>query len=605
MVELVVEPYNIRVEADRGERVYDVLKRAGIPFRTECGGRGLCGKCRVIVKGGAVSAVTPTELRLLSQDELEAGYRLACQTFLEGSTALLVPPESRSGGLEVAASGFARSMPFKPLAKKVFLRLRPPSLEAPRSDFEVLLEGLGYGKLKIEYSALKSLAAKARESNWEVTATIWRGERIVNVEAGDTARHNYGAAVDVGTTKIVLHLVDLDRNTTLTKLSIENPQTIYGDDIVSRIHAALQDPRSLSDMQKMTVTAINNLLRAARATAGLEWEHLTSAVVVGNTVMHHVFLGLDVKGLGFSPYIPSVRDSMELPGGLLGLEGVDYVYLPPNIAGYVGGDAVADIIATGIHLLDKPSLLVDIGTNTEIILNTGERLLTCSAPSGPAFEGGHIKHGMKAMVGAIRKVVVSGVDRVEYEVIGGGKPLGIAGSALIDVIAGLLETGVLTPRGFFDKNIASWRISRSSSGDGREFILVRAEESLTGKEITVSEKDVGEIRLAKAAIYSGIAVLLERSGLKPEDLEEVFIAGSFGYNVDVVNAMRIGMIPRLDPSRVRAVGNTAVEGARLMLTSESAVEEAERVAREAEYVELTLAPEFKRIFPRSLMFPEG
>jgi uncharacterized 2Fe-2S/4Fe-4S cluster protein (DUF4445 family) len=603
VVKVVIEPYNITVEVAKGVRAYDVLRTTGIPFRTECGGRGLCGKCRVVIKSGEVSQLSSTEKRLLSVEEIKAGYRLACQVVLQGDVRLFVPPETRSKGIEAAIQGLTRDVLFSPLAKKIYLRVEPPSLEKPHPDVNSLLKALGSSELTVEFNVLKELSARLRRSNWAVTVTLWRGNKVIGLEEGDTSRENLGIAVDIGTTKIVLHLVDLANKKTLAMLSTENPQIVYGDDIISRIHAAVLDAKNLEDMKHLVVRAVNNLVRVALVTAGIEKEHLTSAVIVGNTVMHHVFLGLDVSGLGASPYVPVTSDPLELPGYQLGLESVAYVYFPPIIAGYVGGDALADIIATGMHLKNRPILLIDIGTNTEIILNTGEKLLACSTPSGPAFEGGHIKHGMKAVPGAIRRVVIRDSENVEYEVIGGEKPLGVAGSALIDVVAGLLENGLLSWRGLFNKGIHSSRLLNLPNSNGYEFVIVRAEDSATGRDITISEKDIAEIRLAKAAIYSGIMVLLERAHLDPKDIEEVLIAGSFGYNLDIGNAVRIGLLPNFDLSKVRLTGNTAIEGAKLMLISEQAVQEAEKVARETEYIELTVAQEFKKIFPRALTFP--
>lgn len=603
MVRVTVEPYNIKGELQPGVRIYDALKSMGIPFRTECGGRGLCGKCKVIVKFGEVSQPTSTEKRLLSPEELASGYRLACQTLILGDARILIPPESRSRGIEAVASGKTRTLPLAPLARKVFVEVKPPSLENPQSDSEALISSLGKQRLRLEYEVLKSLPVVLRNAGWKVTATLWREDKIIKVEGGDTSSENYGLAIDIGTTKVVLQLVDLSKYKTLAILSTENPQVVYGDDIISRIHAAVQDRRNLEDMRRLMARAINNLIKVAKTNSGISEHRISSAVVVGNTAMHHIFLGLDVTGLGFSPYVPAVRESLELPGTSLGLEEVDYVYIPPNIAGYVGGDALADVVATGLHLKSEPSLLVDIGTNTEIILNTGNRLLACSTPSGPAFEGGHIKHGMKAVTGAIKRVTIQGPENVTYEVIGGEKPLGITGSGLINTIAELLRNGLLSNRGFFKKDIRTPRIIDSPNGSGKEFIIAPASETATGRDITISEKDIGEVRLAKAAIYSGIAVLLSKADLKPEQLEEVLIAGSFGFNLDVESAIRIGLLPQIDPTKIKLVGNTAVEGAKLMLTSQQAVQEAERISRETTYIELTAAPEFKRIFSQSLTFP--
>lgn len=602
--EVVVEPYNIRVPAREGERLYDLLKRAGVPFRTECGGRGFCGKCRVVVKAGELSGLTEAEKRLLGPEGLSAGYRLACQARVYGPTRLLLPPESRVGVLSVAQSGVAkRQVLLSPIVEKRRVTVARPSLENPLPDLDSLALSIGAdpSSLGVELGALRKLPRALRSGGWSVTVALWRRRRVIGVEEGDTAGEAYGVAVDVGTTKLVVHLVDLVTGRTVGETYSENPQVIYGDDIISRVHAAISNPGTLEDMRSLVTMALDNMTKALAAEAGVDVSRVYAGVVVGNTVMHHIFLGVDVSGLGFSPFVPAFRGPLEAPGRELGLENVGYVYLPPVVAGYVGSDALADVIAVGLHLESRPSLLVDIGTNTEILLNTGEELLACSAPSGPAFEGGHIEHGMKAMTGAVSSVKVRG-DDVEYSVIGGAKPIGLTGSALIDAVAGLLESGVLSERGFFDRSREGGRLRKSRRGEWYEYVIVPPEESGTGEAITVSEKDIGELRLAKAAIHSGIAVLLEESGLTANSLEKVYIAGSFGYSISVENAVRVGLLPAVDPSLVEQVGNTAVEGAKLMLVSEDAVREAEELSRRIRYVELTVHPLFRKVFTSSLKF---
>ncbi|UNQ73023.1 ASKHA domain-containing protein [Infirmifilum sp. NZ] len=603
MVEVVVEPYNIRVEAQEGERLYDTLKRAGIPFRTECGGRGICGRCRVILRGGSVTPATEAEKRLLGAELLSRGYRLACQTKVSGPVRLLLPPESRPGALSVASSGFARSVKLSPLSKKRRVAVKPPSLENPLPDADSLARALGVAGLELDLDALRELPAALRRGSWEVTVTIWRNRRVTRVEPGDASSENLGVAVDVGTTKIVVHLVDLNSGRSIGEVFSENPQLVYGDDIVSRLRAALDRPENLEDMRRLAAGAVDNLVKAALLESAAGRGDVDGAVIVGNTVMHHLLLGIDVTGLSFSPFVPSTSQPIEAPGRLIGLTNVRAAYFPPLIAGYVGSDALADVIAVGLHLEDGPSMLIDIGTNTEILLNTGSELLACSTPSGPAFEGGHIKYGMKAMVGAISSVSIEG-DAVHYRVIGDARPMGLAGSAIIDAVASLLDSGLLTERGFFNRSSGSRRIRRAKEGGWYEYVLVDEEESGLGEAITISEKDISEVRLAKAAVMSGVLALLEHAGLEASSLKRLYIAGSFGYSINLRSAVRIGLLPELDESAIKQVGNTAVEGARMMLVSEEAVEEAEQVAKRVKYVELTASPFFKKHFSGSLRFGE-
>ncbi len=598
MADLVIEPYNIRVSGEAGERVYDVLKRAGVPFRAECGGRGLCGKCRLIIKSGNVTPPTERETRLLGEDLVKRGYRLACQTRIQGAVRLLVPPETRVGSLSAAYSGWARSAPLSPIVEKRLVEVQRPSLEKPLADADSLLASLNGERLEFDVEALRELPRALRQGSWKVTLSIWRGSRIIRVEPGDSTQENLGIAVDVGTTKVVVHLVDMNTGRTLGGVFSENPQVVYGDDIISRLRAALDNKEALEDMRRLVVGTVNNLVKTLLVDLGFTSSEVNAGVVVGNTVMHHLFLGIDVSGLSFSPFVPSFTRPLELPGASLGLENIRMVYFPPVVAGYVGSDALADVIAVGLHLEDSPSLLIDIGTNTEIVLNTGKELLACSAPSGPAFEGGHIKYGMKAMTGAIASVSIEG-DVVQYSVIGGVKPIGLAGSALIDAVASLLDSGILNERGFFNRGSSS-RVRKSREGEWYEYVIVYGEESGTGEDITISEKDISELRLAKAAIASGVRTLLEHAGLDAGSLEKIYVAGSFGYSIRPENAVRIGLLPEVDPSLVRQVGNTAIEGAKLMLLSEEMVAEALKVAKEIKYIELSASPYFRRHFAKSL-----
>jgi len=599
----VVEPYDMRLRARRGERLYEALRRAGVPIRAECGGRGVCGKCRVVLGEGVGSPLTEAERRHLTLGELEKGYRLACQLSLAGDSRIYIPPESRPGALKMAVRGLSREARLSPLVEKVRLELNPPSLENPRPDSEELLRALA-GKLGaspsslgVSLAAARGMARVLREHSWRAAAVVWRRRLLVGVEPPDS-QGCFGAAVDLGTTKIVVQLVDMRTGEAVAAVAAENPQVLYGDDIATRL-AAARDPATLEEMRVAAVSAVNNLVKAAALDHGVGLGEVYAAVVVGNTVMHHLFLGLDVRGLGSSPYVPAVAGPLELEPREAGLEFARRLYLPPVVAGYVGSDALADVVATGMHLDGSPSLLIDIGTNTEVVLNTGGGLLACSAPSGPAFEGGHVRFGMKAAAGAIERIWLEGGE-VRYSVVGGGEPLGICGSALVDLAAALRRAGLLDAVGRLSRRDP--RVRRGPAGEGYEFVVVPA-GGRRGVDIAVSEREFGELRLARAAVYSGAAVLLERAGLAPGDLERVYLAGSFGYGLDPVNAVEIGLLPPVEPRRVVAVGNTAVEGARMMLVSEEAVKEAEELAGEIRYVELTAAPEFKRVFREALRFP--
>lgn len=600
---LVVEPYGLKVAARHGETILSAFRRSGVPIRSECGGRGLCGKCRVALwEGAAVTLPTRQEERLLGREFLARGYRLACQAATLGDLKVYVPPGSRSVLLQVASRGSARAVRLRPLASRVRVELQPPSLRDVLADWERLkqsVEARTGRSVRIDPELLLRLPARLRELKWGVDAVLWRGELVVDV-AEPKEGEGYGLAVDIGTSKIVVHLVDLHTGKTVAEATAENPQVFVGEDIIARMTYALREREGLAELKRLVVDAVNNLAAAVTSSRGVSASDVLAAVLVGNTVMHHLALGIDVRGLAASPFVPAVQGTVDVPASLIGLRYGRRALFPPVIAGYVGSDAVADLVATGMHEEREPAMLLDIGTNTEVILNTGEELLACSAPSGPAFEGGHLRFGMKAAVGAVDRVEIGG-GGVRYSVIGGTKPLGLCGSAYIDFAAEALRAGLLDSRGFFKRGLSDARLRRGEAG--YEYVVVPADESASGHDITVSERDLSELRLAKAAVYAASMVLLEEAGLGPEDLRRVYVAGSFGYGLSVENAIRIGLLPPVDPSVVLQVGNTAVEGARLMLVSENALEEAERIATSTRYVELTAAESFPRHFRRGLRFP--
>uniref|UniRef100_A0A7J3X6C5 DUF4445 domain-containing protein n=1 Tax=Thermofilum pendens TaxID=2269 RepID=A0A7J3X6C5_THEPE len=600
---LVVEPYGLKVAARHGETILSAFRRSGVPIRSECGGRGLCGKCRVALwEGAAVTLPTRQEERLLGGEFLARGYRLACQAAALGDLKVYVPPESRSVLLQVASRGSARAVRLRPLASRVRVELQPPSLRDVLADWERLkqsVEARTGRSVRIDPELLLRLPARLRELGWGVDAVLWRGELVVDV-AEPKEGEGYGLAVDIGTSKVVVHLVDLHTGETVAEATAENPQVFVGEDIVARMTYALREQEGLAELKRLVVDAVNNLAAAVTSSGGVSASDVLAAVLVGNTVMHHLALGIDVRGLAASPFVPAVQGTVDVPASLIGLRYGRRALFPPVIAGYVGSDAVADLVATGMHEEREPAMLLDIGTNTEVILSTGEELLACSAPSGPAFEGGHLRFGMKAAAGAVDRVEIRG-GGIRYSVIGGTKPLGLCGSAYIDFAAEALRAGILDSRGFFKRDLSDARLRRGEAA--YEYVVVPADESASGHDITVSERDLSELRLAKAAVYAAAMVLLEEAGLEPGDLGRVYVAGSFGYGLNVENAIRIGLLPPVDPSAVLQVGNTAVEGARLMLVSEDALREAEKIAGATRYIELTAAESFPRHFRRGLRFP--
>ncbi len=587
--------------------VLDAAKEANVAIRSECGGKGSCGKCKIILRDPeTTSQITKAEKDLLSNQEVRSGYRLACQTKILKNTWVALPQESRPGGRRIQAEGFEKEVKLEPSTRKIFVKLRKPTLSDVRSDLERLLVTLEKNvsspkRLRVDLSVLKALPAVLRNSNWQVTVTIWSNERIVAVEPNDTRSKCYGLAVDVGTSKIVGHLIDLVTGATLGIKALENPQTIHGEDVISRVAYAKRGKTNLNELQKLAVNGINEVLQKACAAAKVNHQNVYEAIVVGNTAMHHLLLGVNPQHLAFSPFAPAVKRQLNITAEELRIETNPNgtVTFLPIIAGFVGADAVADLVATDMCEDSKLSMLIDIGTNTEIFLGSKDDILCCSCASGPAFEGGHIRHGMKATTGAIEKVRIKSMNyEVEYETIDNAKPAGICGSAMIDIVAELLKHNLVDKRGRFLPEPKTERLRKRRKE--AEFIIATKDQTATGHEVTVSQRDIGELQLAKAAIYTGCKLLLKERNLRENNLERILIAGAFGSYLNVENAKNIGLIPDIPTERIEFVGNAAVTGAKMALKSRKVLKRATEIAEKVHYLELASHPGFNKHFTEAL-----
>jgi len=607
-VTVVFEPEGRKVIVPFGSTISNAAKEAGVGIRSECGGVGSCGKCRVIILNSeAVSEVTEAESKHLSRSEIDNGYRLACQTRILQDVTVIIPPESRLEHRKIQVSGLERKVELNPSVKKFHLLLPKPTLSDIKPDLERLIGSLPQqtpkiSDLEINYEILKELPDILRDANWDVTVTVWDTHRIIAVEPGDTSNYLFGFAVDIGTSKIVGQLVDLTTGKTMATGSIENPQVIHGEDVMTRITFATTNSTNLKMLQKLAVNGINKVLHEACEKVGVDPRKIYEVVVVGNTAMHHFFLGIQPKYVALSPYTSALKRPISLTAKELNIKvnkgGI--VTILPVIAGFVGADAVADVLATGIDESEELSLLVDIGTNTEIFLGNKDDLLCCSCASGPAFEGAHIKHGMKAVTGAIERVRIDPDLEVEYETIGDVKPSGLCGSAVIDVVAEMFKNGVIDQHGRFNSNLKANRLRKNKSE--WEFVVAWGGETATGREITVTQGDIREIQLAKAAIYTGCSILMKRKNLEEKDIDRVFIAGAFGNHINPENAKVIGLIPDISAEKIKFVGNTAVTGAKMALMSKKIREKAELISMKVRYLELANDPDFNQEFIKALRF---
>jgi uncharacterized 2Fe-2S/4Fe-4S cluster protein (DUF4445 family) len=603
------EPEGRKVLAKPGTTVFEASERAGVGIRSECGGKHSCGKCRVIIEDQSnMTEVSEYETKLLTPEELGHGYRLACSSAaVEGDLTVFIPPETRMGKPRIQVEGMERPVKLDPAIKRVHLLLSRPTLHDITNDYERLLDAMlhkGFSQLEMDHELLRNLPDSLRNAGWDITVTVWNNKRIISIDEGNSEDINYGFSVDIGTSKIVGYLVDLVSGNVVSIQSLENPQMVYGEDIISRINYALTDGEALKKLQGTVVEAINSLIHNACHEVGANPGNVFEITVVGNTAMHHFFLGIQPKYLAVAPYVPAVTMPLDIKANFLNVTAnpLANVHLLPVVAGFVGSDAVADVIATGICETHKMCLLIDIGTNGEVFVGNQEDIVSCSCAAGPAFEGMHIEHGMKARTGAIERVRLDpDTYEVNYETIGGSKPLGICGSGIVDAIAEMLKCGITSQRGGINRDIETKRLIKVNN-DAR-FVIAWKHETGTGRDVTVSGKDIQEIQLAKAAIHTGAAILMNEKGLKDDQIDQVYIAGAFGRYINPENARFIGLIPDVPTERIDFVGNTAISGAKMVLISNQTRERAEKLSKQIRYVELMTAPDFRKEFRDSMFLP--
>ncbi len=608
-------PSEKSIAASPGASIMELARILNIAPSFRCGGKGTCGRCRVVVKEGreALGPLTEAEQNLLAPEEIKRGMRLSCAIWTPAAAKLVIEiPGEATEDLQIHTAGV--SVAVEPNAAVKRYRLELP-LPAPGilSSFEKLIlafleEEHGLSGLTFGAEALRQLS-RISDTSGEcaaLEALVWNGrEIIVLAEAG--SRGPYGVAVDVGTTTIVCYLLDLSDGRIMAISSRGNAQAEMGEDLMTRISFAMADEGNTARLQSAVIASINQLIADCCAAAGLKPEEIVDCCCAGNTCMQHLFLGLFPRSLGFSPYRPVTTRAITLSAGELAppllMNKSGKIYLLPSIAGFVGGDNVSvQLIARRLALQEESKLILDIGTNTEIALISNEGTIICSCPSGPAFEGMHITHGVRGVRGALERIWVTGASgEVKYKTIGNQKPIGICGSGLVDAVAVLLQMGLLQRNGVLKAEAATPRLRMSAQGE-REFVLAWKEETDLGKDIVISQRDIVEFQKAKAAIQAACKILLRRKKIGEDQLGKIFMAGAFGQYIDIDNAIATGMLPALPRERIEAIGNAAGSGARMALLSQEARREAERIAAEAEYLELSTDSEFTRDFMKAMFF---
>ena len=593
------------VHVPAGVALFDAASWNGIAIDSTCGGHGTCKKCKVRVIGTA-NPPAPLDLHTFSEEELAAGWRLACRTLATTDVDVEVPPLTTRP--KAATVGVGRQVILRPAVQKRFVELSEPSLADQTPDVDRLLRELDDLELRVDLRALQSIGRALRSSDNKVTAVVV-DDVLIDVEPGDTTDAIYGLAFDLGTTTVVATLLDLSTGTPAAARSTLNRQQPFGADVITRISAVMTGSDALRKLRSLAHETLADLTRQVCEEAGVDPANVYEVALAGNATMTHLVLGVDPEPLGVAPFILSTRTFPEILASDLGVpvHPRARAVVFPSLGAYVGGDIISGLLASGMDRDQRIRLFIDVGTNCEIVVGNRDRLIGTAAPAGPAFEGAAIRCGMRAEAGAIEGVSIT-LEAVELRVIGDVAPLGLCGSGLVDAIAELLKVGLLDCSGRFIKEAEARLVAPkiaerlSMIGDERVFILSEGHER-GGRRVFLTQRDVRELQFAKAAIATGWSLLLTTAGLSASDVQQVLLAGSFGSYLSPASAVRIGLVPSVSVLRVVSAGNVAGEGAKMALLSVRERAGAVALIEEVEYVELSDRADFNDRFVEQLSFP--
>ena len=666
---IIFQPSGHRGKISKNKSVLEAARELGENIESLCGGKGSCGKCKVLIAEGSypkynivsgrnhISDWKKAENRFIDSKNKKKGYRLACCAAIKGDVLAFVPEESRAAKQVVSKRLHPVTVPYDPIVEKYDLIMNPPSVNDSQGDLERLLDALDiqYGLKNLscdidslhpcDIDVLRRLPSRLREQNWHVTVSVWMDREIIRIVPGRVL-DSFGIAVDIGTTTIVASLVHLNSIQILDTQYIMNPQIKYGEDVISRINYHVNNKNGLSEMSADIFEALNGIIDALLSSTWPENtyvnetakefnysnvqkqrtkteekflclipEDIEDVTIVGNTIMHHIFLKLDPRHVARAPFPPVVQKSLNIKARNLGLNICPsaYVHILPNEAGFVGADNVAVLTAEAPYKSDQIQLIIDIGTNGELVLGNKERLISTSCATGPAFEGAEITFGMRAASGAIERISIDPeIHEVAYKVVGHDawsnyvnpgelQVRGICGSGIMDLLAELYRSGIVSKSGAFQQNQTSPRFRINSDTKHQEFVIAWADETAIGKDITITQKDIRQIQLAKAAIYTGCKLLMREWGTDRVDV--VKIAGGFGIHIDPVKALIMGMVPDCDPGQIIPIGNAAGVGAFVTLVNREKRSESDWVAQMVEYADLASLKDFKAEFIEALHIP--
>ena len=609
MIEVMLDPGGRRIELAPGQTLIEaglaLARRGETAIESPCGGKGHCGQCRVIVRKGRVSPPNRLEKSFITASELDRGVRLACQCKALGPVHVEIPPETMSTVPNLQISGSETPVTLDPPMRRYTVRLHPTTRQHPFSLWRQIEEALaamhGVQDPTVAPHLIRMHDPTAADKPVRVTL---RGREIIRLDPADAPNQPlFGMAVDLGTTKVAGYLVDLESGQLLASEGVMNPQTGLGADVISRLTYANGHPDHAAELARLARDCIRHLARSLTQRCGAAPTCIAQVVIAGNTAMHHFLLQWPIRQLGFSPYLPASTAPVVVPAHELDLELAPdaMAYLLPPLAGYIGGDHLAMILATRIYEAQAVILGLDIGTNTELVLACNGRLYSCSCASGPAFEGAQIRQGVRAVPGAVHAVRVDGNGRVTLETIAGKPPVGLCGSGVVDAVAELVRNGIVNALGALDRQHPGVEIP--SPGAEPAFVLAANNGGQGGRKLVLGQRDIGAIQLAKAAVAAGTSALMAAAGITRADIGQVIIAGAFGTHLNLKSAIAIGLLPDLPETCFCQVGNAAGTGARMVLLSETERRRVESLSRRIQYVELGGNPDFQQWFCQALKFP--
>lgn len=657
---VIFQPSGRRGAVPKGVTVIEASRLLGVDIEALCGEKKVCGKCKVRIEEGRfekfgiesskthVSGWQEEEDKFINEKEKETGNRLGCTAKVEGDLLIFVPEESRAGKQVVSKMARDIEIEHNPVVKIYYVEVEPPTFEEPMGDFERICKELekeyGLKDLKIDIFTLRQLPDALREGDWKVTISIWNDQEVIRVRPG-RVEHAYGLAIDVGTTTVAGYFCDLTTMEVIDTVTLMNPQCKYGEDVMARITFHMTTSDGLQRMSDDIIEGLNWLIDEAikntyppkkkvkkpkdyegpeewvevpeegKTYLRLSREDLEDITLGGNTAMHHILLKLNPEYVGLAPFPPIIHHSLDIKARDLGINinPSSYVFVLPNEAGFVGADNVGVLIAEAPYNSDDMQLIIDIGTNGELVLGNREKLISSSCATGPALEGAQLAFGMRAAPGAIERIKIDPeTHEVDYKVIGRDawrrysepkdmKCKGICGSGILDVLAELYRAGVVTKSGVFNKEQKSNRYRKNPDNNQPEFVLAWAEETSIDKDVVITQRDVRQIQLAKGALHAGCKLMMRRMGM--DKVDKIKIAGAFGTHVDREKALIMGLFPDCEIEKILSIGNAAGDGCRAALLNSKKRDEADWVARNVEYIELTVEEDFQRQFMECMQIP--